>query len=276
MQKFKPSASMIVAVVALFVALTGGAYAASTLTNGSVTHPKLSKSSVWHANLGRGVVQAVNLAPTLKSQLGVKNGTNGTNGSNGNSSKNGANSNNGANGTNGPAGPSGVNSPLVYSFSGASGPDSGDCGNSWATDTYDATFIVTPQADGSYTIAKVVKGRFVTIAGVSTPNPMPCPGTSQTGGVRGTFYGTESWSVAAPMVGQAADFDPFASCGAACSPTTTGSSSSEAQNLAFQTAFFPGSTYSGVVNFDFVYNTASHGSWVDSNTPTNNTGNING
>ena len=35
-------------------------------------------------------------------------------------------------------------------------------------------------------------------------------------------------------------------------------------------------TYAGVTNFDFVYHTAANGSWIDSNTPVNNTGNITG
>lgn len=186
----------------------------------------------------------------------------------------------GAQGPPGPKGTSGINSPLVYSFSGASGPDSGDCGAPWATDTYDATFIVEPQADGSFTVVKIVKGTFVTIAGNPQPNPSSCPGTPQTGGLTGTLYGTESWSVASPGANESADFNPEASCGAACSPTTTSGSSSEAQNQAFETAFFPGSDYATDVasgeNYDFVYSTASHGSWVDSNTPMNNTGNITG
>ena len=70
--------------------------------------------------------------------------------------------------------------PLVYHFSGTTGPDGGNCGNKWATDTYDATFIVEPQVEtvdgqigGSYTIVKIIDGTFVTRAGTSQPNPTP-------------------------------------------------------------------------------------------------------
>ena len=67
-----------------------------------------------------------------------------------------------------------------------------------------------------------------------------------------------------------ADFDPNASC-SGCSAQTTGSTSSNDQgNEAFQLAFFPGSTYNGVANYDFVYTTGANGSWIDSNTPLNN------
>jgi hypothetical protein len=186
----------------------------------------------------------------------------------------------GAVGPTGPQGPSGLNSPLVFQFSGTSGPDSGTCGNFWATDTYDATFLVEPQVlpegGGSYTIVKIIKGTFVTKAGTSQPHPASCPGPIQTGGVTGTFYGTITWSVPSPGPGLTPDFNPFASCGAACSPTTTNTSSSDAQNQAFQAAFFPGSTFTGQENFDLVYSTPSNGSWIDSNTPMNNTGNIAG
>ena len=73
--------------------------------------------------------------------------------------------------------------PLVYQFSGTTGPDGGNCGDKWATDTYDATFIVEPQVEpggapgGSYTIVKIIDGTFVTKAGASQPNPASCPGT---------------------------------------------------------------------------------------------------
>jgi hypothetical protein len=195
-------------------------------------------------------------------------GTNGTNGTDGT---------NGANGAAGAAGASGINSPLVVTASATStGPDSGYCGTTWATDTYDRTWTIEPQADGSYTIYEQVKGTFVTTAGASEPYPSSCSDTSQAGGVTGTFYGVETWAVSAPG-GESADFDPFAVCTSACDPTTTGSTSSNDQgNQAFEALFFPTATYAGVTNYDFVYHTYGNGSWVDSNTPSNNTGNITG
>ena len=156
----------------------------------------------------------------------------------------------------------------------------GTCGNNWATDTYSSTYRVEPQPNGSFAVSKIVTGTFVTIAGQS-PAACGTGGTSTNtvnAGDTGTFYGTESWSVRSPVTG-AADFNPTAACGAACSPMTTSGSSSEAQNSAFEGAFFPGSDYATDIaageNFDFVY--TSHGdTWTDSNTPDNNQGDITG
>jgi hypothetical protein len=278
MSRFKHAPAIALAIVALVAALGGGAYAATTIPDGSVTHPKLAHDSVWHDDLGKGAVRANNLSRPVLAKLDSRraNGEQGPTGPQGPQGPEGDTGATGAQGPTGPRGPSGVDSPLVYTFSGTSGPDSGDCGNNWATDTYDATFIVEPEVDGSFTITKIVKGTFVTIAGTSEPNPSACPGGLQTGGVTGTFYGTESWSVPAPSSTQSADFDPYASCGAACSPTTSNTSSNDAQDQAFESAFFPGATYNGVTNYDFVYHTASNGDWVDSNTPDNNQGNISG
>ncbi len=85
------------------------------------------------------------------------------------------------------------------------------------TDTFDATYVVAMQPDGSYVLTKVVKGTFVTRAGVSQPNPPTADcdtaASRQTGGVTGTFYGAMSVTVPANS-----GFNAFASCGAPCSP----------------------------------------------------------
>ena len=70
-KRMKPSPAMAVALVALFVALGGGAYAATNLpansvgtaqlSNGAVTNAKLATNSVWHANIGSRSVRNVNL-----------------------------------------------------------------------------------------------------------------------------------------------------------------------------------------------------------------------
>ena len=72
-KRIKPSPAMAVALVALFVSLAGGAYAAtnlpansvgtSQLIDAAVTHPKLAANSVWHANIGSRSVRNTNLAP---------------------------------------------------------------------------------------------------------------------------------------------------------------------------------------------------------------------
>jgi hypothetical protein len=158
----------------------------------------------------------------------------------------------------------------VYSYADSVGPDSGYCGDDWAEDTYDRTFVVEPQIDGSFTMAETFQGTFVTRVGVDDPNN--CSRT-QTGNVDGTFYGTETFSVPSPGGGEAADFNPFATCGSDCSPHTTGTTSSaDAGNTAFVNAFFPGATMGPNVNYDFVYTTDSNGTWTDSNTPGNETG----
>lgn len=291
----KPPAAMVVATIALVMAMTGGAYAASTainganLLNGSVSHNKLGANVVWHGQLGSKSVQCGNLTIDIQGDLGACGGSNGTGpagpkGDTGATGASGPKGDAGAAGETGPAGPvgpSGVNSPLIYTYTGSSGPDSGRCGNNWATDTFDSTYIVDAQSDGSFDVTKITKGTFVTIGDTDQPNPDTCgDGDSQTGGVSGTFYGTESWKVASPGSGEAADFDPYATCGATCSPTTTSSSASEAQNAAFEAAFFPSSDYSSDIsageNFDFVYDAGNNGSWTDSNTPDNGTGNIDG
>jgi hypothetical protein len=67
MTRLRVSPAMVVAIVALIVSLTGGAFAAVGITtrdivNGAVTNSKLARNSVWHANIGTGSVRANNLA----------------------------------------------------------------------------------------------------------------------------------------------------------------------------------------------------------------------
>lgn len=265
----RPSGALVVAFVALFVALSGGAFAATTL----IGHRQLASNSVWHNNIGKGAVHVDSLSKYIQHQLAKtgKLGPAGPQGPQGPAGASGVSSQGGTTGVvgpQGPQGPRGANSPLTYTFANNSGPDSGDCGNNWATDSYDTTIVATPEADGSYLVTKYVKGTFVTIANTSQPNPSSCPGDQQTGGVNGTFQGIETWTVGSGPV----NFDPTASC-----DSCSGASSSEGQNGDFTAAFFPGNTYnSGTLKYDFVYHTASNGSWVDSDTPNNNTGNITG
>jgi hypothetical protein len=261
----KPTITGVLAASALFLAVAGGgAYAADSylITSTHQIKPSVLKKLANDVRGARGT----------RGPAGAQ-GAQGPAGGNGATGPQGPQGHQGVQGMQGPQGsqgPSGVNSPLVYTYSGSVGPDSSNCGSVWATDSYDRSFVVEPQADGSFTVFETVKGTFLTAAGASQPNPASCPGTSQTGGVNGNFYGTESWTVPAPASGQSADFDPNASC-SGCSAQTTGSTSSNDQgNAAFQAAFFPGSTYNGVVNYDFVYTTDLNGSWIDSNTPMDN------
>lgn len=97
LKRIKPSPAMAVALLALFVALGGEAYAVARnsvgtaqIRNGAVTNAKLARNSVhhanlggrvvrnnniannsvWHAQLGAGVVQRNNLNASLTSALG--------------------------------------------------------------------------------------------------------------------------------------------------------------------------------------------------------------
>jgi collagen type I/II/III/V/XI/XXIV/XXVII alpha len=313
--KRRPTISGALAVIALLLAAGGTAYAASSYIITSTHQIKPSVLAQLHGQRGergytgkqgktgangtnggttngappaQGVVDNAGPAGAAgaagQSGAAGVNGTNGPAGATGATGQVGAAGANGTDGTDGTdgaagaAGASGINNPLVVTASSTSvGPDSGDCGNTWATDTYDRTWTIEPQEDGSYTIYEQVKGTFVTTAGASQPNPSSCSdNTGQDGGVAGTFYGVETWAVSAPG-GESADFDPFAVCTSACDPTTTGSTSSNDQgNQAFEALFFPTATYAGVTNYDFVYHTDGNGSWVDSNTPSNNNGNITG
>jgi Collagen triple helix repeat (20 copies) len=285
----RPSAGLVVALVALFVALgSGGAYAAFKLPTNSVGSQQLKNHSVGPAKLTTWVNAQLDKVSKLDTGKGGTDGTNGTNGTNGTSGTSGTSGSTGTSGPQGPqgtqgtqgtqgvAGQEGVQGPqgqagaaslLTWTYGDIQVPDpDGDCGT-WATDTYDTAMEVTPQANGSYLVSKYLTGSFVTIAGADQPNPTSCPGTPQTGGTNGSFQGIETWTVGTGPT----SFDPTAVC-ASCSTAT----SSEQQNADFMSAYFPGSTYSGPQNFDFVYHTASKGSWVHSNTPDNNTGNITG
>src|SRR3954447_4253727 len=64
--------------------------------------------------------------------------------------------------------PAGVNHTQHYGPYTSGSPDSGTCGNDWATDTFDRHFTVHSNHDGTYTVVQQFKnGSFVTNAGES-------------------------------------------------------------------------------------------------------------
>ena len=71
------------------------------------------------------------------------------------------------------------------------------------TDTHVSRSCRKPAGASSVTV--LTKGTFVTIAGISEPNPATCPGTLQTGGVTGTTWGDYSVTT-----GTGVTFDPYA------------------------------------------------------------------
>jgi hypothetical protein len=243
--------------IALALALTGGAWAgkryvitsSSQVKNGALTGADIKNHSLKLGDLAKGTMH------TLESS-----GSRGPKGDTGSQGPKGDTGSQGQQGPKGDKGDSGVDSPLVYTFAGATGPDTGVCPDNngspnqgWATDTYDSTYVVAMQPDGSYVLTKTVKGTFVTTAGVSEPTNC---GSSQAGGVTGTLYGTESVTVPADS-----GFDPYASCGASCSPDTnsTLTSSNTAQNNAFVAAFYRSGVTGTLTSFDFTYDAGSHG-----------------
>ena len=80
----------------------------------------------------------------------------------------------------------------------SSSPDSGTCGNDWATDTFDRHFTVFTQQDGTYLVVEQFKdGNFLTPA-LGSPPINPSPGACQSSltpqgtvnnGVAGTMHG---------------------------------------------------------------------------------------
>src|SRR3954469_10714100 len=78
-----------------------------------------------------------------------------------------------------------------YSFAGQTSPDSGTCGNDWATDTFTRVFKVFPEknTDGSYRLVEnFTQGKFVTMQGES---PEACgvaaSGRTVSANVKGTM-----------------------------------------------------------------------------------------
>ncbi len=137
-----PSPSMVVAVVALFAALGGTGYAATSLVaQTAAKHHKTTKP------LTKAQVQALVAAyfRLHARQLAGKNGSNGTSGTNGPNGANGANGAvgpSGPTGSTGPAGPTGPIGAAVVDRTRSSGP---------VTPTADSTPVTVPLTNASWT-----------------------------------------------------------------------------------------------------------------------------
>ena len=108
-------------------------------------------------------------------------------------------------------------------------PDSGTCGNVWATDTSTRTWSVKKNNDGSFRVTRKDKGTFVTMEGQS---PGACDTTGKHGhlvhaGIKGKFHGYLTGTVSGGT------YNPTATCAAACIGDTS----------AFIAAHFPGGTF---------------------------------
>lgn len=136
-------------------------------------------------------------------------------------------------------------------FHGAVSPDSGTCGNNWATDTFNRYFRVstTQNTNGTYNVTEEYRaGTFETITGSS---PGACESGSNSGatvadGVRGKFSGTLTIIVTGGTYNADAKPGPG---------TTTASFVSDVFGLT--------ATYDTPA-FSFEYSTKNNGSWTNS------------
>jgi hypothetical protein len=96
--------------------------------------------------------------------------------------------------------------------------DNGCDSRPWATDTLKRTYKVHQRQDGSYTVRREDRGRFVTLAGQS-PSADPCPGVVRHGkhgstvlaGMKGKLHGYIQGTVTGGT------FNPNGTCTATCS-----------------------------------------------------------
>lgn len=84
-----------------------------------------------------------------------------------------------------------ANSVLQFGPFPSGSPDSGTCGNNWATDTFDRFFTVVPNGDGTGRVVEFFKdASFLTLAG---PSPGACENGATphmvTAGIPGRFQG---------------------------------------------------------------------------------------
>jgi hypothetical protein len=242
----------IAAIAALFgvLAITSGAFAAQ--------HYLITSSS----QIKNGAVRLADLAPGARKALHGKQGKTGAIGPQGPVGKQGSKGDigpAGAPGRNGKDGAPGF-SPTAFGPYASDSPDSSVCGNNWANDKMDRSYVVYPQADGSFLVAETfTNGTFTTLAGDS-PNDEHCGSTDEdvAAGIHGKMNGY--FLVKIPV--GAGNFDPEAACTEKC------------YTKDFVQRFFAVSEYD-VPAFELHYTTADHGSWTNaSDNRGGNSGNI--
>jgi hypothetical protein len=89
--------------------------------------------------------------------------------------------------------PTGMTPTQHYGPFASGSPDSGTCGNNWATDSFNRDFTVRTETNGTNTVVEQFKqGSFITNTG---PSPAACDptytnhGTTLNGGVTGSMHG---------------------------------------------------------------------------------------
>ena len=146
-------------------------------------------------------------------------------------------------------------------FHAGTSPDSGTCGNDWATDTFNRYFRVstTPNPNGTYTVSEEYRaGSFVTIAGSS-------PGACDSNGTPG---GTVGAGITGKMSGTLTIIVTGGTYNAEANPGPDSTTSSFISDV-----FGSGATI-GTPVFSFGYSTPHNGSWINANT--GNSGDITG
>jgi hypothetical protein len=139
-------------------------------------------------------------------------------------------------------------SPTAFGPYASDSPDSSFCGNTWANDKMDRSYVVYPQEDGSFLVAETfTNGTFATVAG-NSPQDSACGSTADdvAGGITGTMHGYFLVKIPAGV----GSFDPEATCVGTC------------YTKDFVQAVF-GTTNYDVPVFEMHYSTLNHGQWTN-------------
>lgn len=141
----------------------------------------------------------------------------------------------------------------------AGDPDSGTCGNSWATDTFNVVFTINSNNPDTIT-ATFQNAKFVTVAGASPGACQLMPGPNGNGntvgaGVHGTFQGHEI------IVVSNGTFNSKAKC---TQKTCAVANSFSGTIAKFISVVYGASATSNTTSYDTEYYTAENGSWEDS------------
>jgi hypothetical protein len=131
-----------------------------------------------------------------------------------------------------------------YGAFASTSPDSGTCGNDWATDTFDRDFTVNKQQP-NVVVEQFKNGSFVTNAGPSAGGCETNPGGTVSAGITGSMHGEFT------IVVSNGTYNPNAVCTAANCSTTAG---------FVATVYGAGATYD-VPTYEFHYSAGKHGEW---------------
>jgi hypothetical protein len=238
----------LIAVLAAVLAVTSGAFAAN--------HYLITSSS----QIKNGAVSASDLSPAARKALQGQQGKTGPEGPHGHAGAQGPKGDPGVAGTPGKDGAPGF-SPTAFGPYASDSPDSSICGNTWAIDKMDRSYVVYPQVDGSFLVAQTfTDGTFTTVAG-NSPEDNDCGSTHDdvAAGVTGEMHGYFLVKVSAGV----GNFDPEAKCTEKC------------YTKEFVQAIFGTSSYDVPV-FEMHYSSPGHGSWKNASVNRGgNEGNIN-